>query len=199
MNFSVQHLSDEAVAAFADGYLRAVARNRAARHLAECAECAHSVAVQREAACALRCSGTGPADRVARQAASGSGHDAAAAGSGDAGAGRLDGLPRVRDCARSGLRRMSAMKPASKTSLPISPPVGRRTQHLALATAAVALVAIGVAASSPSAATTHPGTGQSNTQGGTGVVPAVYPVPSPPTGAGDDSMLLRGNTRPSRR
>jgi anti-sigma factor RsiW len=54
MNLPVQHLSDEALAAFADGALTDGARARAARHVAECAECAHAVAVQREAVWALR-------------------------------------------------------------------------------------------------------------------------------------------------
>lgn len=54
MNLPVQHLSDEAVAAFADGALTDGARTRAARHVAECVECAHAVAVQREAVWALR-------------------------------------------------------------------------------------------------------------------------------------------------
>ncbi len=49
-----QHLTDEAVAAFADGALGVSARHRAARHLAECAECSNAVAVQREAVWALR-------------------------------------------------------------------------------------------------------------------------------------------------
>jgi hypothetical protein len=49
-----QHLSDEAVAAFADGVLGGMARDRAARHTDECAECAYAVAVQREAVWALR-------------------------------------------------------------------------------------------------------------------------------------------------
>lgn len=49
-----QHLSDEAVAAFADGVLGGFARERARRHTAECAECAYAVTVQREAAWALR-------------------------------------------------------------------------------------------------------------------------------------------------
>ena len=48
------HLSDEAVAAFADNVLRGTARDRAKRHCAECAECNHAVAVQREAVWALR-------------------------------------------------------------------------------------------------------------------------------------------------
>jgi anti-sigma factor RsiW len=51
---SSQHLSDEAVAAFADGVLSGHARERATRHAAGCAECAHAVAVQREAVWALR-------------------------------------------------------------------------------------------------------------------------------------------------
>jgi len=51
---SVQHLSDEAVAAFADGVLSGHARERAARHLSVCGECRQAVKVQREAALALR-------------------------------------------------------------------------------------------------------------------------------------------------
>jgi anti-sigma factor RsiW len=51
---SSQHLSDEAIAAFADGVLRGHARDRAARHAAGCPECAHAVAGQREAVWALR-------------------------------------------------------------------------------------------------------------------------------------------------
>jgi anti-sigma factor RsiW len=49
-----QHLSDEAVAAFADGVLTGRARERAARHLDSCAECRQAVKTQREAALALR-------------------------------------------------------------------------------------------------------------------------------------------------
>lgn len=48
------HLSDEAVVAFADGVLSGVARERARRHCASCAECNYAVAVQREAVWALR-------------------------------------------------------------------------------------------------------------------------------------------------
>lgn len=51
---TMQHLSDEAIAAFADGVLIGAARTRAGRHTAECPECAHAVAVQREAVWALR-------------------------------------------------------------------------------------------------------------------------------------------------
>jgi hypothetical protein len=51
---STQHLSDEAVAAFADGVLGGLARDRAARHVSACAECRSAVRVQREAVLALR-------------------------------------------------------------------------------------------------------------------------------------------------
>ncbi len=51
---SSQHLSDEAIAAFADGVLRGHARERAARHTESCGECAQAVRVQREAVWALR-------------------------------------------------------------------------------------------------------------------------------------------------
>jgi anti-sigma factor RsiW len=49
-----QHLSDEAIAAFADDVLSGSARERAQRHTATCAECNYAVAVQREAVWALR-------------------------------------------------------------------------------------------------------------------------------------------------
>ncbi|MEO9138405.1 MAG: hypothetical protein ABI345_05000 [Jatrophihabitans sp.] len=49
-----QHLSDEAVAAFADGVLTGHARARAMRHTAECAECDAAVREQRLAVLALR-------------------------------------------------------------------------------------------------------------------------------------------------
>jgi anti-sigma factor RsiW len=49
-----QHLSDEAIAAFADDVLTRHARERARRHTAVCPECNHAVAVQREAVWALR-------------------------------------------------------------------------------------------------------------------------------------------------
>ena len=54
MNLPVQHLSDEAVAAFADGMLTTAAHNRAARHLADCRECAVAVDEQRAAVSLLR-------------------------------------------------------------------------------------------------------------------------------------------------
>ena len=51
---SPQHLSDEAIAAFADGVLTGHARERASKHAVACPECAYAVAVQREAVWALR-------------------------------------------------------------------------------------------------------------------------------------------------
>lgn len=49
-----QHLSDEAVAAFADGVLTGHARERARRHCADCADCGQAVVAQREAVFLLR-------------------------------------------------------------------------------------------------------------------------------------------------
>jgi hypothetical protein len=54
MNLPTQHLSDEAVAACADGVLGATANGRAQRHIAVCAECAQAVDAQREVARQLR-------------------------------------------------------------------------------------------------------------------------------------------------
>ncbi|MBV9823470.1 MAG: hypothetical protein JO144_14645 [Actinobacteria bacterium] len=52
--FGLPHLSEDAVAAFADGVLSASATGRARRHCAECSECAAAVRIQREAAMLLR-------------------------------------------------------------------------------------------------------------------------------------------------
>jgi anti-sigma factor RsiW len=56
----VTHLSDEAVAAHADGMLTGLARERARRHTEACAECARAVRVQREAALRLRTAAAPP-------------------------------------------------------------------------------------------------------------------------------------------
>jgi len=55
--FGLPHLSEDAVAAFADGVLSGAAAGRARRHCAECAECAQAVQAQREAALLLRTAG----------------------------------------------------------------------------------------------------------------------------------------------
>src|SRR6185437_11345318 len=52
--FGLPHLSEDAVAAFADGRLSPSATARARKHCAECAECAEAVRGQREAAMLLR-------------------------------------------------------------------------------------------------------------------------------------------------
>ena len=52
--FGLPHLSEDAVAAFADGVLSTAAAARAQRHCAECRECADAVRGQREAALMLR-------------------------------------------------------------------------------------------------------------------------------------------------
>lgn len=54
---STEHLASEAVAAFADGELRMAAYLRAARHIAECPECAAEVDGQQQARSALKDSG----------------------------------------------------------------------------------------------------------------------------------------------
>jgi hypothetical protein len=51
---ALSHLSDEAVAAFADGVLGDTARQRAQSHMAGCAECSEAVYGQRAARAALR-------------------------------------------------------------------------------------------------------------------------------------------------
>ncbi len=51
---STEHLSTEAIAAFADGELRMTAHLRAAHHLSLCQECAMEVDAQRQAREALR-------------------------------------------------------------------------------------------------------------------------------------------------
>ncbi len=51
---STEHLSTEAIAAFADGELRMTAHLRAAHHLSLCPECALEVDAQRQAREALR-------------------------------------------------------------------------------------------------------------------------------------------------
>lgn len=52
-----EHLSSEAVAAFADERLPTAARDRALKHLGQCPECMDALQVQRSARYALRHSG----------------------------------------------------------------------------------------------------------------------------------------------
>jgi len=68
--FGLPHLSEDAVAAFADGVLSAAAADRARRHCAECTECAEAVRAQRETALLLRTASNPcmPADLLSRLA-----------------------------------------------------------------------------------------------------------------------------------
>jgi hypothetical protein len=68
--FGLPHLSEDAVAAFADGVLSTAAADRARRHCAECAECAEAVRAQRETALLLRTASRPavPADLLSRLA-----------------------------------------------------------------------------------------------------------------------------------
>jgi hypothetical protein len=54
VELSISHLSDEAVAAFADGALTTGAQARAAKHIAGCLECSAAIRIQRETTAALR-------------------------------------------------------------------------------------------------------------------------------------------------
>src|SRR4051812_43261157 len=68
--FGLPHLSEDAVAAFADGVLSGPAAVRARRHCAECLECAEAVRAQRETALLLRAASrpSVPADLLSRLA-----------------------------------------------------------------------------------------------------------------------------------
>jgi len=56
--FGLPHLSEDAVAAYADGVLSPAAMVRAEKHCAECADCAQAVRGQREAVLMLRTAAT---------------------------------------------------------------------------------------------------------------------------------------------
>ncbi len=162
MSLSVPHLSDEAVAAFADGVLSGGARERAARHTADCAECAYAVAVQREAVWALR-SAPAPAlpsgllDRLAAlPATTPLRHDPVQLAP--------DGsavFPAFAAADRPQPRRMFG---------PVSMRGRRRAQQVAALTAGTAMLAMGVAASDSGPTLT-----------GSGTIPArSVPAPAPP-------------------
>lgn len=87
-----EHLSSEAVAAFADERLPTTARDRALKHLGQCPECMDALQVQRSARYALRHSGPIPmpgtlAERLAHIAEH-TPHCDSAAGSAEIGQGR---------------------------------------------------------------------------------------------------------------
>jgi hypothetical protein len=132
VNLPAQHLSDEAVAAFADGALGNGARARAARHVGECPECAHAVAVQREAVWALRAAPapTLPGDLLERLRAVPSTTP-------------LSGLPIALDDDGSAVFPAFGTAAFVEPSPPTSAPAERRSRPYGLLTAAAAVLALG--------------------------------------------------------
>jgi len=154
MSHAVQHLSDEAIAAFADGLLPSGPRARADRHIAECPECAYSIAEQQAAVWALRAA---PAPSLP-------------VGLLD----RLRELPSTTDLPADPLVLAPDGSPAFAAYgvradrhphrfanlMPLSHSARRRTQQVALVTAAVALVSLGAVGSTAGNAVTQPTTAQ---------------------------------------
>jgi hypothetical protein len=187
VNLPVQHLSDEAVAAFAAGMLATPAHNRAARHIAVCAECAAEVAEQQAAVSALRSAPlpalpAGLLDRLRAVPVTTPLTPSTMALAPDGSAvfpafGTVAATPaRVgRPMWSAAVVASSAPAPAEVSGVPTGPPihrrefhlpvavphVGRRTQQFALVAVAAAMITVGVAASA-SADTT--GTGPSSQQ-----------------------------------
>jgi hypothetical protein len=184
VNFQVQHLSDEAVAAFADGMLAVPAHNRALRHVDQCVECALAIDEQRAAVSALRAAPAPalPAGLLERLRAVPvttplTPSTMALAPDGSAvfpAYGTVTAMP-------SGARFSRRVEPLGEVSarrhefhLPVPVPhLGRRTQQLAFVAVAAAMFTVGVAASasantaSPSpAARLAPGSANSVEQAG---------------------------------
>ncbi len=162
MSLSVQHLSDEAVVAFADGRLSTGAQNRATRHLAECPECAYSVAEQRAAVWTLRAAPApalpgGLLERLQQLPSTTALPPTNFSLS-------PEGAPVFAAYADSGQRHAHLFS----RLLPASAPTRRMGQHVALATAALALVTLGTVASTAQASTVRPG----------GVAPAAHVSPA---------------------
>jgi anti-sigma factor RsiW len=167
MNLAVQHLSDEAITAFADGMLGVGPCSRATRHIEFCPECARAVAEQRAAVCALRAA---PAPAVP--------------------VGLLERLRAVPSTTPLTDAPPMSLAPdgsavflaygsvfpslhASSSVLGAPRRVGRRTQQLARVTAAAAMLTMGVAASA--AASTGAGRAPNLTPAGATVQPVLYP------------------------
>jgi hypothetical protein len=141
-NTQQQHLSDEAVAAFADDVLTGHPRQRARRHTAECPECNHAVAVQREAVWALRAA---PAPALPT--------------------GLLD---RLRDVPvttpirhvpthvdEHGIAMFASFAAPAAAFVAPQPPAGRRGRHVALAVASVAVLGALAGTAAADSATTN--------------------------------------------
>jgi hypothetical protein len=170
VNLAVSHLSDEAVAAFADRMLAVPAQHRAERHLALCPECATAVAEQRAAVSALRAAPTPamPLDLLERLRAvpvttpltpstMALAPDGSAVFPAFGTRTTLDRPAReVRPAPRNPGHQYHLPAPASALShLPHFPQIGRRTQQLALVAVTAAMMTVGVAASA-SAGTASP-------------------------------------------
>ncbi len=172
MTFAVPHLSDEAVAAFADGMLGSGARARAARHVSECPECAHAVAVQREAVWALRAA---PAPSLPTGLLD-----------------RLSALPSTTTLRPNPVQLApdgSAVFPAfgvdrsmhrKRSIVPTSVVGRRRGQHIALITAGTAIAAMGMAASTASGSVAGAGHRGPTPPSSVTVHQVVYQVPATP-------------------
>ena len=182
MSLSVQHLSDEAVAAFADGALGAGGRERAVKHLGECPECTYAVAVQREAVWALRAA---PAPALPLGLMD-----------------RLRAVPSTTPLTTLPLALTADGQPAFRAHsthtdggrglpMPMSIQARRRTGHIAMLTVAAAAVAMGVAASSSGATGAIAGTSQPGTS--PAVAPAVFTPPGL-TNVDFDPTLLRSGS-----
>lgn len=155
MNLPVQHLSDEAVAAFADGVLGAGPRARAERHLADCAECSYSVAEQRAAVWALRAAPApalpgGLLDRLRALPSTTSLPPSTSVVLAP------DGSPMFPAYGMHGERHPSLFT----RLMPMSVPARRRGQQVVLVTAAAALVVVGAAGSSAAASLNAPAQAQ---------------------------------------
>jgi hypothetical protein len=173
VNLAVSHLSDEAIAAFADRMLAVPAQHRAERHLALCPECATAVDEQRAAVSALRAAPAPamPLDLLERLRAVPvttplTPSTMALAPDGSAvfpAFGTRTTLERpardgreARPAPRSPGHQYHLPAPASALShLPHFPQIGRRTQQLALVAVTAAMMTVGVAASA-SAGTASP-------------------------------------------
>ncbi len=180
MNFPVQHLADEAVAAFADGRLGTGARTRAAHHIEQCPECAAAIAEQRAAACALRLASVPqlPAGLLERLRAVPSTTPLTPRPMGLDPSGCAV-FPAYGTTEQSGSRDVNIGAVSSAHfHFPVALPrrVGRRTQQFALLTATAAMLTLGVAASA-SASTSSEERTPSFSPASPGVLrPAVYPA-----------------------
>jgi anti-sigma factor RsiW len=193
-HLSVQHLSDEAVTAYADGMLGNGPAARAGRHVAQCPGCAQAIAEQQAASQALRAAVEPalPAGLLERLRAVPSTTSLTPSTMSLAPDGSAvfpaygTRVPSARPADTASMDRAVHIEPAGALSgsrFPVAVPhrIGRRTQQLALATAAAAMVTMGMAASaaaSTSSQSTSPHLGPTNGPSISTVQHVVNPVPS---------------------